>query len=321
MSDLDNLEKEIEELETKEKRLIQELENFRNGSIGLGPRGDFDSSAQNDVSYALAEETSISRTPLKPRQLELPEIPPDVPEDVYVLMTQKAVELRMFDDEIADIMSTDILRSPSKRLHLLNKTSKSKLSGNVASENVLRMFGISAFPLVDPSDLIDNETPVKAAENVIGLRLEVFNERQRVFEKPHYIILRRNPKNQAWSIFKHTVPVFINIHGMFTKMGNGGPITEQEDIYIFTRDVYTSLTETCRRRCLLEDLVEASVISSLTMDAACTIVTFSIACGLHLKLQLRNLEVYACSLNGTRQQESLITGPLAELRHKLATFH
>lgn len=75
---------------------------------------------------------------------------------------------------------------------------------NIILENIYRMFGITAFPVSDPSK--------NTKRDLLGIRIEIFNETLLKFETPHYIILQRNQKSGKWDIFKHTIPVFIQIH-------------------------------------------------------------------------------------------------------------
>jgi central kinetochore subunit Mal2/MCM21 len=66
------------------------------------------------------------------------------------------------------------------------------------------MFGITAFPVKKP-----NSTP--ESQELLGIRIEIFNSTDLVFETPHYLILQKNLKNSKWDIYKHTIPNFIQV--------------------------------------------------------------------------------------------------------------
>ncbi|CCH41677.1 Central kinetochore subunit MCM21 [Wickerhamomyces ciferrii] len=70
-------------------------------------------------------------------------------------------------------------------------------------ENIYRMFGITAFPVSDPSKGIKRE--------LLGIRIEIFNETESKFETPHYLILEKNVKTLKWKIFKHTIPIYLKL--------------------------------------------------------------------------------------------------------------
>ncbi|KAH3682264.1 hypothetical protein WICPIJ_006774 [Wickerhamomyces pijperi] len=85
---------------------------------------------------------------------------------------------------------------------------------NILLENIYRMFGITLFPLVNPDRFRANKV-----HELLGVRIEIFDQFKGTFETPYYLILQRN-KNQKWITFKRTIPIYIQIE-KFIGMKNG----------------------------------------------------------------------------------------------------
>ncbi|ODV60242.1 Mcm21p ASCRUDRAFT_23888, partial [Ascoidea rubescens DSM 1968] len=109
------------------------------------------------------------------------------------------------DSKSQNLVIEDVLKSLKKK-SIINKFNM---------ESVYRMFGVTFFPLSDStlSKLsIDSSTQdSKADESLLGIRFDFFNPKKNQFEIPHYIILKKNPKNGIYFIYKHTIPIFINL--------------------------------------------------------------------------------------------------------------
>lgn len=235
------------------------------------------------------------------------------------------VEQKMFDKSIADVIDTEILTSPSKRrLKLKSKSGSKDLHQKVLLENVYRMFGITFFPVVDPNDIKINEDS-KASEmsrEMIGIRLEVFNDRLKKFEDPHYILLKKKLKSDSWLLFKHTVPNYIDSQAFFDNT-NGGLIMTFDHIYLFAKSVYLQLILVSLRSQQLQELVDVGLITDLVLDLQAAVVSFSIdEC--EIRLFLKNDEVVSCSINDDKRNsqtklklEVILLGPINDLIFKL----
>lgn len=116
-----------------------------------------------------------------------------------------------------------------------NRASDWNTSGNILLENIYRMFGITAFPVRKPNS--KSKKP-----NLLGIRIEIFNEIDLIFETPHYLILEKNKKTLKWDIFKHTIPNFIQIQEIAI-----GKYDNLSDFYLFEfikeiRDILNKLS-------------------------------------------------------------------------------
>lgn len=238
----------------------------------------------------------------------------------------RAFQHQMFDESIAQFIDTGILTSPSKTRRRLKPKlgDDDSIQNQVLLENAYRMFGITYFPVVDPTDLkVNNETKeTEISREMLGIRLEVFNESNAKFEKPYYILLKKKTKSDSWLLFKHTVPIFIDVQGLFDRTNNG-MISTHEEIYLFAKMVYKQLIEMTTRMQNLEELMSAGVIENLDLDLEAAAVSF-VKNGVQFKLLLQKDQVVACSLVGDAvdssvrpQIETIFLGPLHELHIKL----
>lgn len=78
-----------------------------------------------------------------------------------------------------------------------------ELKNNILYENMLRIGGITAFPVNDHT---------LGSEKVLGIRLDNFSHKSHKFLLPHYVILRAitDKSGEAlWEVWRHTLPVFI----------------------------------------------------------------------------------------------------------------
>lgn len=246
------------------------------------------------------------------------QLPHNIPEYEWVLRTQGKMEHQMFDDDVADLIDTDILSSPSKRRRIANSTATQNLEEKAQLENIYRMFGISAFPVVDPGDLALNNGQTEAVDKMLGIRIEIFNETTRNFESPHYLILKRNPKNESWELFKHTVPTYLNVEHIFDSTNPGGFIVNDTDVYIFATKVYRKLLQVFQRVSFFKELEKAGRIKDLEADLCANAVSFKTLGGIKVLLRMRGGEIIACAINQiNRKWEAALLGPMKTLIGKL----
>lgn len=224
-------------------------------------------------------------------------------------------EHRMFDKSIADLfVDASPSTSPSKRRNKLQNYKG--LESQVSIENAYRLFGITFFPLVDPSDINFEDNNID--RKMLGIRLEVFNERLRQFEKPHYILLKQKVKSNSWSLFKHTIPVFVDLESIFQKI-DGGIITTLNQVYLFAKQVYIQLLFVSQRMQLLERLQDVKLISNLEIDLQVAAVNFNIQKVKRVRLFLRDDQIISCSTSDSDDNlKVLLLGPVRELELKLS---
>lgn len=87
-----------------------------------------------------------------------------------------------------------------------------ELNYNILYENLFRLGGITAFPL---------NKQILADEELLGLRIDLFSVSSRKYLTPHYVILRKVPResklagqnadSSKWMVYRHTLPVFVPI--------------------------------------------------------------------------------------------------------------
>lgn len=260
----------------------------------------------------------------------------NVTDHEWVLNTQQMVHHKMFNADIAGDIDTDILTSPSKRktkLGLIDESTEveaSKTDTDMKSlimiENMHRLFGITFFPVVDPSDLkINNESKeMESTRDMLGIRLEVYNVNTASFEQPFYILLKKRRKVDAWAIFKHTIPNSIDIHGLYRSIDNG-LLNSFDDVYIFAKDVYIRLVQTYLRKFNLENLAMEGIISNLEINLYASMVSMhAINDRIQIKLFLKGDQVVSCNITSELDHPSSIgkweltlLGPIDELALKI----
>ncbi|CAR27941.1 hypothetical protein ZYGR_0N04280 [Zygosaccharomyces rouxii] len=224
-----------------------------------------------------------------------------------------SVQNKMFDKSIADLLGdTSSSTSPGKRRSKLQNFKG--LESQVSIENAYRLFGITFFPLVDPSDINFQRNDIN--RKMLGIRLEVFNEGLRQFEKPHYILLKQNLKLNSWSLFKHTIPAFIDLESIFQKIDNG-IITTYDQVYLFAKQVYIQLLCVSQRVQIIEELQDIRLISNLEIDLQIAAVSFDIQGMKRVRLFLQDDQVISCDTFDDDELKMLLLGPVKELKLKL----
>ncbi|CAI4058848.1 hypothetical protein SKDZ_04G5180 [Saccharomyces kudriavzevii ZP591] len=255
----------------------------------------------------------------------------NVSEQEWVLRTQPMVQHQMFDSAVADLLDTDILTSPSKRKRKLKITDidtsdRNELEDSIIMENVYRMFGITFFPLVDPADLKikDGSDEIFVDREMLGIRLEVFSERKSKFEKPHYILLKKRIKSNSWFLFKHTIPSFIDVQGIFNET-NGGLVISHDNVYLFAKRVFLQLVEIQKRQQKFKDLEAKKIIHDLDLDLQSSMVSFFVK-DVKVELFVKQNEIVSCSIldeihdfsrKNKSKWEVVLLGSLDDLELKL----
>jgi len=263
----------------------------------------------------------------------------DLPESEWVLRNQIPLEHQMFDNSIIDDMDVDILSSPSKRKAELrkiesDKSQNGKLRNKVLIENMFRLFGITFFPLVDPTDLkLNDETQkIEITRQMLGIRLDIFNSKKASFDKTYYILLKRSNKTKdkqtkdtntgKWIVFKHTIPIYIDIEMIMRDLCTSDS-SSYEDVYIFAKEVYILLLNSLERGKIFETLEMKGLINNLKNDIDSTSVLFSLG-AIKIQLYLDKDIITSCLITQGVQDEvlktkweTILNGPLDELEFKI----
>lgn len=298
-----------------------------------------DSHLQNESDLSINETRSQNESFTPRKKQHISSQLDNLPESEWVLKNQVPLEHQMFDNSIIDEMDTGILSSPSKRKARLDGNSIGnpntyKLHDKIILENIFRFFGITSFPLVDPTDLrVNIETnKMEIGRSMIGMRLDIFDERSSTFEKPHYILLKKtntskdqedkNNNSSKWFIFKHTIPEYLNIRKIMEEINQNGA-KSYNDIYIFCKEVYIQLLETIERRRKFEELEYRGIISNLKNDLYSNRISFSVG-GIKIQLYLDDNIITSCViLKGIKDSEirakweTVLNGPLEDLEFTL----
>lgn len=277
------------------------------------------------------EDNSEPQTPRKKAKLSPSKNLKDMPEHEWVLNTQPLVQHKLFNEGLSDLIDTEILISPSKRRQKINSdTSHLEANKDVDSilrENLFRMFGISFFPVVDPNDLEynDDRKLIEVKRDMLGIRFDVFNQSVSRYEKPHYILLKKDTKSDKWGVFKYTIPNYIDVHGIFNDT-NGGILKSYDEVYLFAKQINILLIQKSIRIQILLDLEAKSVIEKLDMDLQATIASFSRS-NFKFEIIIKENSITSCSLKSSHIPEELktsiefiIEGPLDELGSKLKSI-
>ena len=251
----------------------------------------------------------------------------------------------MFDESIIDEVDVDILSSPSKRRAELKKMGQIKPVGNkfvnkVLVENMFRLFGITFFPLIDPTDLKLNDTTqkIEVTRQMLGIRFEMFNEEDSCFNNPFYVLLKKSNStkdktnvnnnksdsndNGKWVIFKHTIPIYIDIEEKMRDLETQDA-SSYDEIFIFAKEVYTILLENMERRKLLTKMEAEGLIKNLKNDFESTSISFAVN-KIKIQIYLEKNIILSCSISSgmpdevlKAKWETILNGPLDELEFKI----
>lgn len=169
-----------------------------------------------------------------------------------------------FDSSISKFFSsidtgseiTQLLKKPENTTEKVN---------NIILENIYRMFGITAFPVSDPSK--------KVKRDLLGVRIEIFNESLLKFETPHYIIFEQNSKTGKWMIFKHTIPVFIQIYEIAKEYDE---LSDIDQLFQFLQNIRKILNKTSLKHQVVESIRQNfdSKVTNIEKDIALDILKF-----------------------------------------------
>ncbi|SCU79664.1 LADA_0B02344g1_1 [Lachancea dasiensis] len=336
--EIESLKAEIAELRTRHEDLETELfasNGGKNNNSNLPLRFDdlLDEfpiiKKRLDRNLTGGHMDSIPKTPTGSpakidRRLEsqrLENLPSDISEPEWVLRTQPSVEHKMFDDSLADLLDMDILKSPSKRKKVTESRKELELLNRSRIENFYRGFGKSIFPVVDPSDLDrqqDGHASVK--RQMLGLRLEIFNELTSKFDPPFYILFKRDLNDTCWELFKHTLPSYVGLEDLLESTRAHRLLTDISQIYTFANKAYMALLNVSIKLQVLQGLEYSGKISELEMDPACTLPSFTMpGVTTRFKLQVVDQDVtaYSCIPDTHKDWATTLLGPLGQLEARI----
>lgn len=180
-------------------------------------------------------------------------------EEEYV--PPEPVKHEFFDESISKYFKTP--RTTPKSLE--GDDTVQEKTKNVLIENVYRMFGITAFPVKDPS----------CPDTQLGVRIEIFNELEFRFETPHYIILEQNPKTMKWCILNHTVPAFVQLRTLAASYDD----LSSQKLFNFVCHVRHILQLTSLKHQIIDRLKfrYKKYVSSLQKDISMTTIKFQLS--------------------------------------------
>lgn len=201
---------------------------------------------------------------------------------------EETLEHKMFNNDISAAFDSDIVNSPAKRRKILKTDVSSQLivtdisdllkqkEQEISIENFYRLFGITFFPLVDPADVKIDKENKKAAigREMLGIRLEILNKTKSIFEKPHYILLKKRQKSINWLLFKYTIPNYIDIESSFNRNGQNMIISDT-DIFRFAKDMYSQLQLINDKHQYFLNLQSREIINNLDLDLIVSQVSFN----------------------------------------------
>ncbi|KAI5952194.1 MCM21 [Candida margitis] len=142
-------------------------------------------------------------TKLEQLEAEQTQPPVDGPHD-EVLM----IKHTYFDPSISHFFETTeetSSTSSSSQLQLINQRimESTDVKENIMYENILRMSGITAFPI--------NNKHLFPNDEILGVRFDIFSYKSKSYKQPHYVILlKRKDKSDTpyWSVYKTTLPMY-----------------------------------------------------------------------------------------------------------------
>lgn len=140
-----------------------------------------------------------------------------------------------FDPSIAQFFEDT---EGSTQIELINEQiiEKADTKENIMYENILRMGGITAFPIskhVFPND------------EVLGIRFDIFSTKSRSYKQPHYaILLKGRYKSEAlhWRIHKTTLPAHVPLDRYQQEL------QETNDLDKFVNQIYMYLAKDNEKR-------------------------------------------------------------------------
>ncbi|KAG7863478.1 hypothetical protein KL919_000793 [Ogataea angusta] len=141
----------------------------------------------------------------------------EVEEDV-TRIDEELAHHQYFDELIQNLMTEGIrqveidkrLRNDAKRQKRESATKRSndeydelreRLEPAIRLENAYRLGGLTAFPVNDPQE--------GESDRFLGIRFDIFDPYSFKYTSPHYVILRKDPKNDLWEVFKTTIPNYV----------------------------------------------------------------------------------------------------------------
>lgn len=343
--DVESLENEISQLENKCRQLRQDIKAKENSvtEINKNPIVEefehvFEKFPQlRDLLYnesesnVVADETIQDSENLKSQSKKNKDgfgnvqDEKDLEEHEWVLKNQKPLEHGMFDTSIADIIDTK--SSFKNRQNDSNLNKLNKLKEQVLLENSYRILGVTFFPVLDPNELEFNADTqeMMPRREMLGIRIDIFNEFIKKFESPSYILLKRQLKAKIWSIFKHTIPNYIPLLKIFNDITLNGNCEGYEDIYLFSKEIYLLLYKESLRGQLMRQWEHMGLITKLKNNLRSSNVTFQIVrTNIKLSLilnddQIVNVEVLKGihDLNLQNQICIILLGSIQELENKL----
>lgn len=169
------------------------------------------------------------------------------------------VSIAKFFDNSTPNVPNDALKqdfsSISSRAEFIVETKE-----NILYENVFRLSGITAFPI----NGMENE-------EIFGIRFDNFDANKKVFNSPHYVVLRRiditskdETTKTVWLVFKHTLPVYIPYKELEQTLQNSQ--NSDDDIFEFATSIRRSLVSIQYKHDKLNSLLSFESVLKIDKD-------------------------------------------------------
>ncbi|CCD26724.1 Mcm21p NDAI_0I01550 [Naumovozyma dairenensis CBS 421] len=161
----------------------------------------------------------------------------NLPEHEWVLKMQPPIEHKMFDTSVADVLGTDILSSPSKRIIETKERQSDNLQRTlILLEDFYKKLGVNFLQLFDPNDLEMNEKmeALQMKGDMLGVRFELPSSEG---AQKYYLLLKKETASDYWIPYKHSLPNIIDVNEYFVNVA----AESHEDIYLIAKDIYLQL--------------------------------------------------------------------------------
>lgn len=256
----------------------------------------------------------------------LRDVPYNISEHELVFDSQLNPLHQMFDSSIASYFDT--LRSTRNCNKVIQQSadeqSNQEIKRMVELENCYRMSGITFFPLVAPASLRLHKNSVDSqvlVNEMLGIRIEVFEETKLRYAPPYYILLKKHLKSgDRWILFKHTMPKIVNANHLWSTTYQG-IITTDKQIYIFAKRCYLELVHIHYRTQYISTL-DNELFTDIALDQNAIYLSFKVVGTneiIPITLQMHKTSIIHCTVHSQKYEKwsNILLGNLQDLQNKL----
>lgn len=213
-----------------------------------------------------------------------------------------------FDPEVARIL---------EEANRATKKSSPQETANILYENIFRFTGITAFPI--------NKALLSADEEIFGIRFDTYSNHERRFVAPHYVILKKiphekEPNHHRWSVFRHTLPVYIPVNEAESVLEYGQEEIDKS-VVKFSKLIYGYLSQTQMKHDIFAAVSLNPHIRRVEKDLACHRVRLFLESGQELVIHCDSTSVILAEVVGNNELstacEAVLTTDIAGLEGAL----